>query len=164
MSFYAVTIPFYPKPKASIRLGMQHYYNPSARGMKATRDYVEQQMRKDDIPMLTGPLFVIAHFRIPVPPSLSCAKRAEQHGLPHIKRPDGDNLEKYLNDALNGVLWEDDARIAWMLRSKTLTYDEKGSTTVYVKPLYNARADYSDMLDFIRQCMDCNDDSDITLA
>ncbi len=103
MSTYTVNIPWCPKPKASIRLGVQHFYNPNARGMKATREHVRLEMIKRGIPMLHGPLFVIAHFRMPIPLSLPHAKRMEQHNLPHIKRPDGDNLEKFLNDALNGV-------------------------------------------------------------
>ncbi len=164
MSTYTVNIPWCPKPKASIRLGVQHFYNPNARGMKATREHVRLEMIKRGIPMLHGPLFVIAHFRMPIPLSLPHAKRMEQHNLPHIKRPDGDNLEKFLNDALNGVLWEDDARIAWLLRSKTLTYDKEGSTTLHVKPLYNEPIDYYRLLHFIHECIGCEDHLNIPPA
>ena len=164
MCFYAVKIPWEPRPKASIRLGVQHYYNPSSLGMKKTGDYVRQQMLEKDIPILNGPLFVIAHFRIAVPLSLTCPKRLAQHTLPHTKRPDGDNLEKFLNDSLNGILWKDDAKIAWLLRSKTLTYDKVGSTQLYIKQMLNEKPDYTELLSFISQFIDCNDESDVPLT
>jgi hypothetical protein len=45
------------------------------------------------------------------------------------------NLEKFLNDSLNGLLWDDDARIAWLVRSKSITSDKEGSTTVFAKEI-----------------------------
>lgn len=161
MSVYKIHIPWEPRPKASIRLGQNHYYNPSATGMKKTREYVREQMLEKNMPVLRGPLFVIMHFRIPAPLSLTTPKRMDLHMLPHAKRPDGDNLEKFLNDSLNGVLWVDDAHIAWLLRSKTLTFDKKGSTTVYVKPLDINTPNYYAMYNFIGECMNYDDGSDI---
>lgn len=62
--------------------------------------------------------------------------------MPHIKKPDGDNLEKFLNDALNGILWSDDSRIAWLLRSKSLTDAKVGKTVIFVRELDNTYPDY----------------------
>lgn len=62
-------------------------------------------------------------------------KKALQHKKPHMKRPDGDNLEKYLNDALFGVLWPDDSHIAYMVRTKTFINAMEGETIVTVYQL-----------------------------
>lgn len=70
---------------------------------------------------------------------------------PHVKRPDGDNLEKYLNDSLNGVVWTDDARIAWLLRSKTLTCAKEGETILCVCELEQAEIDYGKILKCIEE-------------
>lgn len=70
---------------------------------------------------------------------------------PHIKRPDGDNLEKFLNDALTGVVWEDDARIAWILRSKTTTNEKKGYTIFYAQEISDSQPDYEGILQAIRE-------------
>lgn len=48
-----------------------------------------------------------------------------------MKKPDADNLEKFLNDSLKGLIWKDDAQISWLLRSKTYVDDPVGS--VYLK-------------------------------
>lgn len=68
-----------------------------------------------------------------------------------MKRPDGDNLEKYLNDSLNGLVWTDDARIAWLLRSKTITSAKEGETILCVCELKQAETDYGTILDCIEE-------------
>jgi Holliday junction resolvase RusA-like endonuclease len=139
MSSFKITIPYTPKPKASVRLGRRGAYNPSSQGMALTRNYVIQNL-PIDFPLMTGPLLVIAHFMIPVPLTVKGTKRKSQHMLNHAKRPDGDNLEKFLNDSLNGVLWTDDSQIACILRTKTYTKEREGSTVLFVRelPLFNA--------------------------
>jgi len=71
--------------------------------------------------------------------------------MPHITRPDGDNLEKFLNDCLSGIVFEDDCQIAWMVRSKSITDDFEGSTTVFVKQLPNEYPKYDELLEDIRK-------------
>lgn len=151
MSTYKITIPYTPKPKASIRLGKQSYYNPSARGMLQTREYVKNILKNKTYPLLSGPLLVIVHYRLPAPLSLSAKKRAQQNFLPHVKKPDGDNLEKFLNDALNGIIWTDDSNIAWLVRSKSITANKTGSTTIFVREIPFGEPDYSAIIDDIRE-------------
>lgn len=52
-----------------------------------------------------------------------------------MKKPDGDNLEKYLNDCFTGLLWKDDAQIAWMVRSKSWTESKEGETYIFLREL-----------------------------
>lgn len=148
MSSCKVTIPYTPKAKSSVRLGKYSHYNPSARGMLKTREFVKSQL-KGKYPLLSGPLLVIVHYRMPAPLSLPGKKRREQHLLPHVKRPDGDNLEKFLNDSLNGVIWDDDARIAWLVRSKSISEAKEGETIVFAREIDNAPPDYESIMEDI---------------
>lgn len=62
--------------------------------------------------------------------------------MPHYKKPDTDNLEKFLNDSANGVIWTDDSRIAFSYRSKTYTKFNTGETLLYVAQVPDALPDY----------------------
>ncbi len=117
--------------------------------MGLTRDYVRAQLPSCKGALLKGPLLVIVHFRLPQP--LKTKDKQAKHEWPHSQRPDGDNLEKFLNDALNGYVWEDDARIAWMLRSKSWTKDRRGSTTLYVKEIPTMGQDYKMIIEAISE-------------
>lgn len=77
--------------------------------------------------------------------------RKAQHLRPHIKKPDGDNLEKFLNDALNGVVWSDDSRIAYLVRTKTITDAKVGETIVFVRELKDEAPDYALILSDIQE-------------
>lgn len=71
--------------------------------------------------------------------------------MPHTKKPDGDNLEKFLNDSFNGTVWGDDAQLAWVLRSKSLTDAKEGRTVVFIRELENAAPDYDLLLSDIKE-------------
>lgn len=68
-----------------------------------------------------------------------------------MKRPDGDNLEKYLNDSLNGLLWFDDSQIVWHVRSKLITSEKNGSTTIFVSELPTGKTDYPELMKIISE-------------
>jgi Holliday junction resolvase RusA-like endonuclease len=154
MSTCKIIIPFTPKAKGSWRLGKFGQYNPSCKGMLQIREYVKSLFKDKDLPLFSGPLLVIAHYRLPAPSSILGKKRLNQHCLPHIKRPDGDNLEKFLNDSLNGIIWQDDCRIAWLLRSKSVTRTKIGEMVLFVRELDEAQPDYelilADIMENIR--------------
>ena len=61
----------------------------------------------------SGPVKLEATFAFPVPASLSRKEREDRLAQGwHTQKPDRDNLEKALMDALNRVgLWEDDAQV-----------------------------------------------------
>lgn len=151
MSTYKITIPYTPKAKGSVRMGKYGCYNPSSSGMFKTREFVRKQLGTMKQPLLAGPLLVVAHYRLPAPLSAPGRKRRAQHLKPHTKKPDGDNLEKFLNDALNGILWTDDARIAWLLRSKTITDAKEGETIIFVREINDEIPDYNQILSDIMQ-------------
>lgn len=96
-----------------------------------------------ELPLMTGPLFVITHYRIPAALSQPERIRRPQHLFPHSKKPDGDNLEKFLNDSLTGIVWDDDARIAWLLRTKSITKAHEGETILFVRQLEVGKPNYA---------------------
>jgi Holliday junction resolvase RusA-like endonuclease len=161
MSSLKIRIPFTPKPKASVQKGKSGWYNPSYKSMNITKRYVKKALEGTEFELLKGPLLVIVHFRIPAPISQPSHSREPRHLLPHLIRPDGDNLEKFLNDSLNGVVWADDSRIVWLLRSKTITKAKVGETIIHVKQLDNALPHYDAILSEIREhiCICDEDDS-----
>lgn len=113
--------------------------------MKKLKDFVKSQLDEEFKP-LKGPLLVVCHFRIPAAKFASPARRKLMHCKPHWKRPDGDNLEKFLNDSLNGIIWQDDAQIAWMLRSKTMTVDKIGEIILFVTELEALKTNCDEIL------------------
>jgi Holliday junction resolvase RusA-like endonuclease len=115
--------------------------------MLKTRNYVASQM--DLKKPLTGPLFVLTHFVFPAPQSKKPSARLVYHHMPHAQRPDADNLEKFLNDALNGIVWNDDGQIVWLVRSKTKTKAKEGHTFLYVAELGNTPPDYDKIMSMI---------------
>lgn len=63
---------------------------------------------------LTGPIRLRVCFMMPTTASFSKTKiRLMNNGLliPHVKRPDLDNLIKWVKDCCNGWLWKDDSQV-----------------------------------------------------
>lgn len=61
------------------------------------------------------PVFLQAQFHMPFPASMSMKKRAT---ATHTKKPDVDNMLKFLKDCANGVLWHDDSQVVWVSARK----------------------------------------------
>lgn len=74
------------------------------------------------------PVVLIADFYMPIP-SMSNKKRAVLD-LRHIKKPDADNLLKFLKDCGNGVLWADDSQVCEVTARKI--YSDKPRTEITV--------------------------------
>lgn len=64
-------------------------------------------------PMLFGPLALSVDVVVKVPASWSKRKAADALGgqLRPTGKPDADNTLKLLSDALNGIVWKDDAQL-----------------------------------------------------
>lgn len=93
---------------------------------------IKSQFRKDP---LTVPIALDIIFFMPIPKSLSkIKKRQMQNGMiGHIKKPDLDNLQKFVCDCLNELVFEDDAQVCEM-RSKKI-YSCNPGTLVRIIPL-----------------------------
>ncbi len=63
-------------------------------------------------PIPTGtPVKITCSFMFPIPASWSKKKREALKGELHTKKPDLDNLVKFVKDAMNRVAWEDDSQV-----------------------------------------------------
>lgn len=79
---------------------------------------------------LGGPLALSVDFTMPRPASLRW-KRRPMPELPHIGRPDLDNLGKSVMDALKGLLWHDDSQVCDLRLCKSIAAgDERPHVTV----------------------------------
>jgi Holliday junction resolvase RusA-like endonuclease len=72
-------------------------------------------------------------FKMPIPESWSIKQKQEAVGSPHTKKPDIDNLLKGLFDAVNGLLWIDDNRIARLITSKI--YSNEPGIELIIEPI-----------------------------
>lgn len=68
---------------------------------------------------LTGPVQLWLSFIFPRPKSLT-RKRGANPRVWKASKPDADNLQKSLCDALNGIAWVDDSQICWVTAQKLI--------------------------------------------
>ena len=67
---------------------------------------------KPDKP-IEGALSLMCRYYLPIPKSFSKRKkiRLTQETTPHVKRPDLDNLDKFVMDCMNSIFYSDDSQI-----------------------------------------------------
>lgn len=114
--------------RAGINRKNKTFYDPQYHIKNAMQIYLSHY----EGPLLSGPQFLIVIFYMPIPKTASKKEIERLRGTFHDKRPDGDNLEKWLNDTcqLSGNIFKDDACIAGVLRLKV--WDEnKDARTVF---------------------------------
>lgn len=107
------------RARSAIRKGkngkhfVQHYTPDRTVECEERIKYAAKQ-QMGDTPPLSGPIRADIDIRFPLPKSASKAmKKAveEDRLVPHVVRPDRDNLEKLIKDALNKVAYTDDKLI-----------------------------------------------------
>lgn len=104
------------RPRATSRGGFARMYTP-----KATVDY-EERVRAAYTDaggkMLKGPIGLNIYVHQQVPKSWSKAMKEAMHGEWCERKPDLDNVEKIIADALNGVAYEDDSSICHVYKRR----------------------------------------------
>ena len=102
---------------------------------KKEKEMVKWQMSSQfKTEKLTGPLFIILTFMMPIPKSAT-KKMREQMKLGlihHMKRPDGDNLTKFIFDCMNDFIFLDDSQVSAFYAKKK--YSEHPSTLIRIRP------------------------------
>ena len=83
-----------------------------------------QLLEKASLPFVTlipGPVILRLSFYMPVPkstPKKTIQSIQDGKMIWHIKKPDLDNLIKFVKDCLNKFLWEDDSQVCYIAASK----------------------------------------------
>ena len=105
-----------PRPLQRPRFSRNRVYD-SQKGEKEEFATLVKAQHVHDGPF-TGPLFLEICFYFPIPTYLSRAKMAALPGTFHDKRPDLSNCIKFVEDALNEIIYLDDAQISVICSSK----------------------------------------------
>ncbi len=113
--------------KFAIRGKFAQMYNPSKKEQDTVKLVVRSKWRSSPI---AGPVELNVVFHMPIPSSWSKRKQEGHEGLPHISKPDKDNLDKFLYDCMSGIVYADDRQI-WRDTSKKI-YSEDPRTVVKV--------------------------------
>lgn len=106
-------------------------YDRQKREKEKVRWQIRGEYKEDP---LRGPLRVDIIFRMPIPKSTSKPIRREMlYGLyHHFKKPDIDNLTKFILDCMNELVYADDAQICEYHAAKV--YSTHPGTYVKVRP------------------------------
>lgn len=120
------------RPRFVRRTGIA-YTPPATRAYEGTLTWYGH-MAMAGRPPINGPISVVvdAYFAVPQSWTFSKRKHALEGKVPHIVKPDADNLLKML-DALNGVVWDDDKQIAMCVICKR--YDARPRLEIKVAKL-----------------------------
>lgn len=98
-----------PIPLARARASKKGFYDPQFQAKQNFAWIVKTQYL--DKP-LNSALHVSFRFNFTIPKSWTKKKKAALLNKPHTQTPDTSNLIKFVEDALNKILWEDDSIIS----------------------------------------------------
>lgn len=106
-----------PVPKGRPRLSRGgHAFTPLKTRESERIIQLMAQKQHGALPIADGPIQIDVEFVMPKP------KRPKNKSY-HVTRPDLDNLLKLVLDALNGILWNDDAQIFGITAKKRYVTD-----------------------------------------
>ena len=123
------------RPRLTTRGGHPHAYDPakSREYKRLVQTVAKAAMREHGAVMLEGPVMLsVQEFRA-IPQSWSRKKReaALEGSIFPTTKPDTSNVVKGIEDAMNGIVWHDDAQV---VITRTLKiYDEIPRVEVEVK-------------------------------
>jgi len=85
----------------------------NTKGLKGWEESIRAEAQQHATELMLGSIGLDLVFSLPRPKSLKVGKPAR-----HTKRPDLDKLIRGACDALNGIIWKDDAQITAILARK----------------------------------------------
>lgn len=129
MAAVVFSVPGEPVPFARAGANGKRRFTPKKQSdfMGTVQMYASQAMR--GLALLDGPLSLTIEASYVVPASWSKKKRAA--AVWKASKPDADNISKLVKDALNNVVWIDDAQVACLHVEKR--YGERPGMVVRVE-------------------------------
>jgi len=82
------------------------------------------------------------HYVIPAPLSLPEIKRKPMHGHAHMRKPEPQYFDDYLNAVLTDIVYTPESRVVCFLRTKTLTKEKVGKTIIFIRQLGEGNFNY----------------------
>ncbi len=142
------SIPGKPKPQARHRTNKGRIYDPSA---KLKADFALQSARSAPKSPISGPVLLYLVFYMPVPKGARVARKEAAIEMDHYgrcpssvaklsmnmfrhyhtKRPDSTNLQKLVEDALNGLFWIDDSQVQIMGAPKIYSHNPRTEVELF---------------------------------
>jgi Holliday junction resolvase RusA-like endonuclease len=101
-------------------------YNSQRKEMDATIMEIKQQWKGEP---LEGAVHVRLLFSMPIPKGTSKKKRESM--FLHTKKPDLDNLTKYIMDCMNGIVFKDDSQVSTLTATKVYLKEPYTQITVF---------------------------------
>lgn len=123
-------IPGEPVAKQRPRFSRGRTYTPQATLDGEAR--IQAAALRAEVEKIDGPVKLSCSFIYEPPKSWSKKKRAEAMGAWKTTRPDRDNLEKLVADALNGIAYDDDGQVVTGPSMKF--YGPEAATIIQVEP------------------------------
>lgn len=100
------------RPKFARRGERTVTYSDQKAEQDSVRYIIKSQLKNHKL--FEGAIYLEAVFYMPIPKSTPKKKKVLMMSgkIYHVKKPDKDNLEKFICDCLNGIVWRDDAQVA----------------------------------------------------
>jgi len=125
-----------PRARAAVVGGFARVYNDNKHPVTAFKATVRMALQEAyQGEPLVGPLRCDAVFVMPRPKALIWKNRPMPRAF-HAKKPDRDNLDKSVMDALKGLAWIDDAQVCQGEITKWIAAgDEQPHAVITITPL-----------------------------
>ena len=120
------------RPRVTTRGGYAHAYTPAkTREFENLVGWSAKRAMCQRLPVASGrALFVQITVSLVPPLSWSKKRRSEAFGAFCSKKPDTDNVAKAILDAMNGIVYEDDAQVVGLIVQKF--YAEKDEINIKI--------------------------------
>lgn len=120
------------RPRFARRGNFVNCYDDQLKLKEGYRWQLKSQYRNDPLEI---PLALNLVFYMPIPSSFSGIKKRQMNNgvIAHSKKPDLDNLAKFVLDCLNGILFKDDSQICEIRMRKI--YSNNPGTLIMAIPL-----------------------------
>lgn len=121
-----------PIPLARARFGNRRVFD--CQKTEKLVSALDLKRQHADTPIFEGPLHLDVTFFMYMPKSMNGKNKAKFINKPHFKKPDLDNLIKFINDiCTNAELWKDDSTVVSISAKKI--YSETARTEFTIKEI-----------------------------